>query len=244
MIRIAVESDFSTIPQTESAVRIHGLKIAYGLEMSFLHFYSDGEGALLAIMDGVGILDSPSQLSDEWITFLLMNSDIRIIHCPEQVGRCLINYDVFKVNSGIVMIYEGGETESSFDIEPNPYLPAVYDLLSNHFEGISEFNAWYPDASHRVRHDCCHVSCVLDKDMVISTAMTVAETDSAVIIGQVATHPDYRRKGLAERCVKSLIYKCKGKQLYILPLNENARQLYNKIGFRDHSEWIEFTKQF
>lgn len=243
MIRLASESDFSATPMTESAVRIHGLRKAYGTEMSFLRFYSDGEGALLAIMDGVGILDCPNQMTDEWLTFLLMNPDIKTIHCPEENGQFLMKSGMFSEKQGQVMIFNGDDVQSPPDVNNMPYLPSVYTLLQEYFEGISPFDAWYPDASHRIRHDCSHAACITEGEQVISTAMTVAETESAAIIGQVATHPDYRRKGLAGKCIKSLIAICKGKSLYILPLNENAHHLYEKLGFKDHSSWMELTKQ-
>lgn len=242
MIRIADDSDFSVLPCTESAVRIHALKRAYGMKMPFLRFYSDGEGALLSIMDGVGILNCPRETSEEWLAFLLMNPDIQTIHCPAENGQILLKSGMFEMEQGIVMTYDGDKTESPSGIVKNPHLPSVYALLKDHFEGISDFNAWYPDASHRVRHDCSRVACVCDGQQVISTAMTVAEIDTAAIIGQVATHPDHRRKGLAGRCIKSLISTCEGKTLYILPANENARLLYEKLGFRVHSAWMELHK--
>ena len=50
-------------------------------------------------------------------------------------------------------------------------------------------------------------------------------------ITNIATHPDFRRRGMAEKCIKSTIFRCKDKTLYILPINEYAQKLYEKLGF-------------
>ena len=107
---------------------------------------------------------------------------------------------------------------------------------------MTSLNAWYPDVSHRIRHDCAHSATILDGDHVVSTAMTVAETDTAAVIGQVATHSDYRGRGYAKSCINSLISRCKDKVLYILPMTEYAHNLYIKMGFVPDGEWAELQR--
>lgn len=52
----------------------------------------------------------------------------------------------------------------------------------------------------------------------------------------IAVHPDHRRQGIAEALIKALIIALKQKGSYCLTLevrasNENARRLYEKLGF-------------
>ena len=207
-----------------------------------MRYYTDGEGALLAVMDGVGLLHTAT-LTDEWCAFLAMNPDIVVVHCSDTVGAALMSTGLWQGRVGVTMNYVG-ERPLCIDnaVCITPYLPAVYALLKEHFPGIAPFDFWYPDASHRVRHGHSHISVVLEGEQVVSTAMTVAECDTAAVLGQVATHPDFRRCGLAGTCIKSTIFQCKDKTLYILPINENAQKLYEKLGFVADGGWAELHR--
>lgn len=242
MIRVAVTEDFPNIATNEVLVRICGLRLTYGLDVSFIRYYTDGEGALLAVMDQVGLYHA-EVLTEEWCAFLVMNPDISTIHCSESIGNALIDSGLWQGRVGVVMSYAGERPEKTDEsVCTNPYLPHVYELLKDHFPGISSFDYWYPDVSHRIRHGRGHISAILEGDQVISTAMTVAETDTAAILGQVATHSDFRRRGLAEKCIKSTISNCKDKNLYILPIDEYAQKLYEKLGFKGDGGWAELQR--
>lgn len=242
MIRQALEADFPQMAHNEVMVRICGLRAAYGLDAPFIRYYTDDSDSLLAIIDGVALFHCEC-LNDEWLMFLAMNPDVERIHCSRAVGEELIHSGQWRGIVGDTMLLK---SDASFSVDEDicttPYLPDVYELLKNHFPGISSFNSWYPDVSHRIRHGNSHISAVLSADNVVSTAMTVAETDTAAILGQVATHPDFRRRGLAAKCIKSTISQCKADALYILPVDEKARNLYEKLGFEVVDAWAELER--
>ena len=241
MIRVAQDSDFPSVVSDESLVRICGLRLTYG-EVPFIQYFTDGEGALLAVMDRVGIFFGET-VTDEWYTFLSMNSEIAVVHCSATIGGELMAMGGWQGDTGVVMKYTAERPDGEEDgVKTSPYLPDVYALLKDHFPHIAPFDYWYPDASHRVRHGRCHISTILDGKTVISTAMTVAETDGAAVLGQVATHPDYRRMGLAGRCINSTISQCKDKELYILPITKEAQKLYEKLGFSAVGGWAELER--
>ena len=172
-----------------------------------------------------------------------MNPEIETIHCSDLIGALLIESGGWSGRVGDVMRYVGDKVDTlGENICTTPYLPKVYDLLKEHFPGISCFDSWYPDASHRLRHQHSHISTILEGDLVVSTAMTVAETSEAAVLGQVVTHPDFRHRGMAGTCIKSTIYQCKGKTLYILPINENAQKLYKTLGFAVTGGWAELQR--
>lgn len=242
MIRLAMDSDYPSIVDNEVLVRIGGLRRTYGTDVPFIQYYTDGQGTLLAIMDGVGLLTG-DRIDEEWCAFLRMHPDMHTLHTTADIGKTLIDSGVWQGNRGPVMRYEGPlPDEPDPTVCTQPDLPAVYALLKDHFPGISPLACWYPDVSHRVRHGHAHISCILDRERVISTAMTVAETEGEALIGQVATHPDFRRKGMAKKCVTATILQCKGKTLYILPINENAQKLYASLGFVLCDEWAELKR--
>lgn len=241
MIRTALESDFSTLPSDECAVRIYSLKRAYGLNAPFIRYYADDCGGLLSIMDGAGVLYC-TENTEEWLVFITMNPDISHLHCTRNIGKALMNLGSWQGREGVVLKYDGDRDFISPIVCENPYLPHVHALLNSCFGSMASLNAWYPDVSHRIRHDCAKIATILDENKVVSTAMTVAETDTAAVLGQVATHSDYRGRGYAKACIKSLISRCKDKTLYILPMTNIAHSLYVKMGFVPDGEWVELQR--
>lgn len=241
MIRLATEQDFVSIPNDECAVRIHSLKKAYGLNAPFIRYFADGFGGLLSVMDGVGVLYCTAN-AEEWLVFITMNPDVLHLHCSAQIGRNLIEAGSWQGREGVVLRYEGERNFTPPTVCENPYLPDVHHLLNSCFETMVPLNSWYPDVSHRIRHDCAKIAVILDGDAVVSTAMTVAEIDSAAVIGQVATHGDYRRRGYAKSCINSIVSRCKDKELYILPMTESAHSLYVSLGFIPDGEWAELQR--
>lgn len=241
MIRKAVEGDFPAKATNENLVRILGLRLAYGLDASFIQYFTDENGGIMTLMDGVAVLHL-DRLTDEWGLFLGINPDVSVIHCSDTIGTALIATGYWSSRVGEVMRYAGGPCQDDPAVEHAPSLPAVHKLLEQHFPSISPLNYWYPDVSHRLRHGNAHISAIVQDGVVVSTAMTVAQTEDAAVLGQIATHPDFRRRGLAGTCIKSTISQCKAKELYILPLNENAQKLYEKLGFITCGGWAELQR--
>jgi len=241
MIRKATEVDFTAQTSDECGMRIHSLRRAYGIEAPFVRFYADEYGNLLSIMDGVAVLCSKSNF-EEWAVFVHMNPDVLRIHCSVSVARILLTMGNWQGREGVVLKYEGEDVSSSAQVCENPYLPDVHALLTTCFADIPPLNAWYPDASHRLRHDCAKIATIIVDNRVVSTAMTVAETDTSALIGQVATHSDYRGRGYAKTCINSLISRCEGKSLYILPMTDIAHRIYTNMGFCPCGEWAELQR--
>lgn len=240
MIQRATASDLPDSGSNECLIRIAALKRTYGCDSSFLQFFTDEQDGYLAIMDGVAILSAPT-LTDEWTIFLNMHPDIHTVHCP---GSLASNLNGWQGREGVVMRYTGNMVQFEDErVLTTVDLPAVHRMLQEYFPGIAPLEYWYPDASHRLRHGHSHIACIFEDNQVISTAMSIAETATEAIIGQVATATSFRRQGLAQSCIKSVILQCKGKTLYILPLNESAARLYQKLGFIQCGTWAELHRQ-
>lgn len=240
MISLAKEKDFLVNDNDECLVRIRGLYLAYGF-VPFIQYYTDGNGALLSIMDGVATFYS-NNITDEWVVFLTMNPNIAIIHCSAANGRILIDTENWQGREGEVMSAINLTASCDATVNTSPSLSQVHQFLSVHFPNMSPFNYWYPDVSHRIRHKCGHIASITSGDDILSCALTVAETENSAILGQIATSPQYRRQGLAGKCINTLSAICKGKKLYILPLNENAKKLYSKLGFEVTGGWAELER--
>jgi hypothetical protein len=78
-----------------------------------------------------------------------------------------------------------------------------------------------------------------DGDKIICTAASTAESsDMAMIIG-VATHKDYRNRGLASAVVSKLCSDLlsEGKTPCLFYDNPNAGKIYNRLGFKVIGKW-------
>lgn len=243
MIRLANEQDFVREISSESELRICALKKAYGLDVPFIQFFADGEGSIASIMDGFCALYCHTDPNEEWITFLQMHSDIRTIHSDaDTIAALAKNYGV-EAKNGVVLRFDNVLSKCTLHYveTQNISLRKLYAFLTAVFDDLPSFDAWYVDASHRVRHGCCHITSVNDDGRMISTAMTVAETDTVALIGGVATLPAYRMQGAASRCIKDLIAALPQETVLIAPSDEYAARLYHKLGFVPWGTWAELT---
>lgn len=243
MIRLADEADFARIITSESELRICALKQAYGLNVPFIRFFADDEGSLASIMDGVCTVHCRKETNDEWCAFLRMYPDIRIIHSEVRLIAVLAEEYRLSYTKGDVLRLDDMSSRSPLHAKGrcDISLREVYALLSTVFEDMPPFEGWYVDASHRVRHGFCHLTAVMAGKQMISSAMTVAETNDVALIGGVATLPDYRGRGAASKCVTELIKSLVQRTILIAPRNEGAARLYKKLGFVPWGTWAELT---
>lgn len=243
MIRLANEMDFTRELASESALRICALKRAYGLDVPFIRFFADEEGSIAAVMDGFCVAHFAAQVTEEWCIFFRMNPDIHTIHSDEPAITFIANKFQLPYECGLIWRLENASSENTLQETKAQDVPLrdLYRLLSDVFDDMTPFDGWYVDVSHRVRHGCCHIAIASEDTRMVSAAMTVAETETAALIGGVATLPDYRRRGAASRCIRDLIAALPQKELFIAPSDDDAARLYKTFGFVPWGTWAELS---
>lgn len=82
--------------------------------------------------------------------------------------------------------------------------------------------------------------CIKENGNIISIAQSSYEFENTAIIVGVATHLDYRRKGLATLCLVKLCEELlkEGKILYLQYDNPKAGEIYKELGFKDIGRMI------
>lgn len=120
------------------------------------------------------------------------------------------------------------------------------DLIVGLREVIEEFD---PDPSAReifletLKTNSGRTYFIKRDGMAVACASTSAEnSESAMVVG-VCTHPDYRKQGLATKC---LIALCKevldeGRKLCLFYDNPDAGRIYKRIGFEDIGRWAMYS---
>ena len=122
------------------------------------------------------------------------------------------------------------------DIEFDPPLDEVYEILSEGFPNLLEYPLWLTDTSHRVRHGISRVLVYKNS----TTASIVYDIDGTVLVGQVATRLSARGSGYARKFLKWLAcYLEKQNKTAYLNALDTRESFYREIGFEvNASEYV------
>lgn len=162
-------------------------------------------------------------------------------------ASCAEQLHITPARTGTIMKWNAHLIEqTNRTISPN--LHQVYSVLqacsSKAFQ-VPEFEPFYLDMSHRIRHGGATAVGYEKEEKIIACAMTVAETERAAIIGAVAVLPEYQRKGIGTSVVQSLLHRCMAKHqkhIYVYCNSEQNVQFYRTIGFTDSGVWAELEQ--
>ncbi len=195
-------------------------------DTDFARFYVTENGGCIGMMDAQAIVCAPPEDREEIGAFLKMQPFLSRVYTtiPNVIGGKAISFTAMRAE----------HTPSNTALTA-PSLQELYAFLQPYFADLPPFEPWYLDVSYRTRHGLCRQTVVQEDDQIVSSAMTVAEWGSGALLGGVATHPNFRRRGYAALCVNTLTaaLQNEGKAVWICPYNEAAHRLYQSLGFRD-----------
>ncbi len=125
-------------------------------------------------------------------------------------------------------------------------LKSVYSILVSENENkgsLPDFESYFLDISHRIRHGVSNVYAVYDYfGNIISTASVLSVSKNTAVIGCVATAAEERKKGLATAVVSYITEKELEKNRTVYLHREKNISIYEKIGFETVGYWNEFSK--
>lgn len=222
--------------------RISSFLEAYGTDYQFARFWAqknDGNiAAVLSCVDGIATLEADVKADFEELSIFLSFSEMKTLFSEEAVAKRLPLKTVSRVNS---MVYRDNIfSYDTSDIKCNPDLKDVYGCLSSSYgkDDLPPFEEWLPDVSYRIRHKTASVFAIKKNNTCVSVAMAVAESPSAVILGGIATKPQFRNRGYA----KSLVSHCtkcyteENKKLFLC-CDESKIDFYKKLGFEQQENY-------
>lgn len=211
------------------ACRILSQLLAYGTGERFLEHWVQLEDnkprAVISRMDGN-------------ITIFCENVNDELLEFIEAVGYNTVFADkeLFPQywSGEVLMKFVGkSETEISDNIDFNPTIREIYSVLERcRGEGfeIPDFDSFYPDMSHRVRHNLSRVLAYRLEGQAIACCMTSAETDNCAIISGVACLPEYRGKGYASKLVAKIAETLGDRDIFVF-CREELVGFYSRLGF-------------
>lgn len=203
---------------------------AYGLAYDFCRLYSSDKGGLMLVYNSTATIDGVFDRDE-------LNDMIQLIS-PVTV-ECSDNAFVPDgYNQYCKTLFKGVSCVSEIsDLKVNTCLDDVYHILEESF-GLSEYEAWYADTSHRIRHG------VSDVFLWNSTTVTkLFDIDNYVFLSHIATGTADRGKGRARQLLYHLCskYEKQGKSVYLYAKDERV-SFYEGIGFIPVSHSVFYEK--
>ena len=238
MIRQATADDFCRLTSSDPFMtRILSLYECYGEGYSFVAYWvQEDDGDITAAV---------SRYEDKFSLWLTDASDLEEITAFltfQGAGSVLYNaaYELpvggeFNSIGGQVLEYTTEGYNSDLELyQPEP--KELYTLLqareSPTFR-VPEYLFFLSDLRHREHRGKWHRLGIRIDDVFASSVMTVSETAGAVILGAVATHTDYRCRGLSRELVRTLATQMRqgDRRVYILSATEANTRFYIHSGF-------------
>lgn len=203
--------------------KIKAAYLAYGAEYDFCKFYICGDG-IVHIYNSSMVIDGDVDTSDlEMLVEMTkpmsveMSNDINVRMNEEYIQK---HRTLFHVKSG--------NSNISFDeVKVDSCIRICYDILNESFENMGNFDSWYVDISHRIRHG------VSDLYLFDSTTITKQfNINGFVFLSNIATAESARGCGTAKKLLYLLAerYREEGAEAYLFAL-DHRKSFYESIGF-------------
>lgn len=219
--RVISPQELSPLP-TEGifANKIRALLLAYGTDYDFCRFFRQGE-VFMAALDGAFVICGESADPEELAYLLNMNGFVSVF-CSEETGDMLSRFLDAELHTACLMRYQGGVAAARY--EETSELSRVYDILREGFD--IEFEPWYLDMSHRVRHGISRCFIIGDS----AAAVVQHDLNGDALISQVAVRQDMRGKSLGTELVRGIAS-------FVIPsraevvCEESLKHFYDGAGF-------------
>ena len=118
----------------------------------------------------------------------------------------------------------------------------LYRLLSDCGFDMPQYSNWLADFSLRLRRQKAFVCEKQDGEKLICTASALFVSESSVLLGAVATRPEYRGKGMAGELVSFMAsyFSSQGKTVRLM-CREKMLPFYERLGFVKAGEWAQIN---
>ena len=241
--RFADLKDFCTI-QTVYSCRIMCLADSYGLGFDFVQFwlqYDENGNTVSALSKAYGAV---TVQTTEKSNIRELTEFLEIIGFSSLLSdKPLLKNRI--ADTGIIMSLEKPQKIYNHDVEiiVNPDLNSVYKLLDNNRSekfNVPDYEDFILDMSHKTRHNTAICTAVKIGENIVSTAMTVAQSENTALIGAVVTDFEFRRRGLGALCVNSLIELLGKRRIFIMRDKNENELFYKSLGFENSGRFYSF----
>jgi len=234
--------ELSPFCKTVFGCRIQSTATAYGLDEPFAQFWTQGETAALCKLDDVITLDVSDSADFEELKDFIRMTGAKQLLCGTGSAERLGLPVAFK---GEIMVYHNRIKPDPQEVfEWNPSLREIYALLCECATDTfvpPEFEPFYMDLSHRIRHNAAAAVGIRKAETLVSCAICVAQTADQAIISAVATRPELQGKGLGRAALSALFSQLKQENIYIFRAHNENERFYRDFGFTSIGQFAELS---
>lgn len=215
-------------------IRIMSLLKAYGTSYHFAMFYKqlDKSGNITSII---------SRLDNDFT--VCHSNDFDNTELKEFFNVMGFNSILSDENLELPFSYDYGITMSSKRkveiVMPYAKLdeyPKLMDLFNLEDYSSSDFESWYVDASHRIRHGCAKAFTLNVNEEIVSSGIFSSIYNNDAILTSVLTLPEFRRMGYGSALVSSMMCDVKG-TVYLMRDKDKNEEFYKKLKFENVGIW-------
>lgn len=216
------------------SVKIFSLLSAYGTGYPFIRFYAQKiNGCITAVMC---VLDNDITLS--YIDESADKEEIR--EFVNVIGFSTLLCDsCFHLNgqyeTGIIMS-SSKKPELSCNYTYVDEYPYLFDLFNFVDYADVDFESWYVDISHRIRHGCAKAVTLNFDDEIISSAIFSSIYNNDAILTSVQTKPEFRKSGYASALVSAMCCDVAG-TVYLMRESNKNESFYKRLLFENTGGW-------
>lgn len=232
MIR-RVESAFANLPDSGIlAQKIRALMFAYGTEYEFCRFYYSDDFFISELGGEFVVSEIDCNPNCDELSEFFGFCGFSKIFCSKRVGERLPEH--IRCKREIVNLMRFAGQGVMYETERNPPLSEVYKTLKLAFD--IEFEPWYLDMSHRIRHGISAVRRLGDSVLAIQHNL-----NGEALLSQIATAPQGRNKGNATRLIRAVCAELYPSAIFVLCRNELV-EFYKKVGFFQDDIYLQLLK--
>lgn len=200
---------------------------AYGWDRPFLRVWSD-DSAVYALQDSsLTVCGRPAD-GQEAAAFARMVGASTVTGCTED----LAGWTPFSRQGGVIL-YRPAASAPGNASDEKPPVPLLYHILQAAGLSVPDFEAFYLDLNHRLRHGAADAVLWGEKACAILGALTREEA----VLTAVAVVPGARREGLGSQCVTELLARHPGVSFWALRGSGENRAFYRQLGFIEVGRW-------
>lgn len=199
--------------------------------------------AAISLMDKDMTLTCRENADFEELEFFIKMTDFSSLQCKRSVLKKL---NLKESLWGYVVGYDEITPVKSENISFNIDFKQMYSLISGvKLLGVGEYLPWLSDITYRVNHSTAMPAAIYEDGSLSACAAALFITDSAALLGAVATDPQQRGKGFGGALVKTLGNRMleSGRRVELLCKHDSIVEFYKSIGFKVKGEWAIFKSE-
>lgn len=214
------------------AQKIRALLLSYGIKYEFCRFFYSDDFIISELSGSFVVFEIGCDYDFDELAEFFSFCGFSEIFCSERVGEQLSKMIYCKNEIVNLMRFTGCKTPC--ETEHNPPLSEIYEVLKSAFD--IEFEPWYLDMSHRIRHGISAAQRLGDSVLVIQHNL-----NGEALLSQIATSPQKRNKGNATQLIRAVCAELSPSDVFVL-CRDDLTGFYINVGFSPQGRYCQLSK--